>query len=96
MVSLLHMISFSRAHNSTVKLVLLVQLAPIGQNIPGEQFLCANTSRDNDSSETTYIITHINVSVAIAGTVRMEILHLKLQTRPVPSRRSSRVRTRIK
>ena len=76
----------------THKLVLLVQLAPIGQNIPGEQLLCANTSKDNDSSETTYNDkTHINVSVAIAGTVCMEIeiLHLKLQTRPVPSRRSS-------
>ena len=74
----------------THKLVLLVQLAPIGQNIPGEQLLCANTSRDNDSSETTYNDkTHINVSVAIAGIVCMEILHLKFQTRPVPSRRSS-------
>ena len=74
----------------THKLMLLVvQLAPIGQNIPGEQLLCANTSRDNDSSETTYNDkTHINVSVAIAGTVCMEILHLKLQTRPFPSRRS--------
>ena len=48
-----------------------MQLASIGQNIPGEQLLsCANASRDNaDSSETTYNKTHINVSVAIAGMV---------------------------
>ena len=48
-----------------------MQLASIGQNIPGEQLLsCANASRDNaDSSETMYNKTHINVSVAIAGMV---------------------------
>ena len=58
-------------HTTVHKLVrFLVQLASIGQNVPGEQLLCANTPRDNDSSETTYNKTHINVLIAIAETTR--------------------------
>ena len=49
----------------------MVQLAPIGQKVPGEQLLCANTPRDDDSSKTTHNKTHVNVSVAIAGAAQV-------------------------
>ena len=57
--------SVAVGHITVHKLVFVVQLASIGQKVPGEQLLCANTSRD--SSETTWIKTHTNVLVAIAG-----------------------------
>ena len=43
-------------HAVIYKLVLLVQSAPIGQNIPGEQLISANVLRDNGGSETTQLL----------------------------------------
>ena len=53
-------------HTVIHKLVLLVQSAPIGQNIPREQLISANVLRDNGSSETTYISKNVSVAHPIA------------------------------
>ena len=72
-----------------------VQLAPIGQNNPGEQLLCANTLKDNDSSETTHNKIHINVLVAIAETMYGTLAPTKLQVNLRDSRAPFRVNMRL-